>query len=241
MSPRAVQPATPPARRRFKRTPLRLAIMLLVPLALLSLAAFVIAQRWTPSRERYPDQGITVDATSGAVSWPGLAASRINFAYLRATGSAGLADPSFAANLAGAQEAGIRHGVIQHYDPCAPAAAQATTFLASIPRDNAMLPPVVEIAEPACPKPPARGALLAALNTYLNQIEAHAGKPAILRLSPQVEARYDLASSINRTLWLEGPLFPPDYASRPWVMWTASTWKRVSGIEGPIEWNVVRP
>ncbi len=241
MSPRLVPVTTPSARRRFKRTPLRLALLVLVPLALLALAALVIAQRWTPSRDRYPDQGVTIDAASGAVSWPGLAAAGVNFAYLRATTGAGGFDPAFEAHLAAAREAGIRHGVIHRYDPCVGPATQATRFLATVPRDNAMLPPVVEIAEPACPAPPARGALLAALNTFLNQIEAHAGKPAILRLPAAIEARYDLSSSLNRTLWLEGPIFPPDYATRPWVMWTASTWKRVSGIEGRIEWDVVRP
>lgn len=234
-------PMAPPARRRFKRTPLRLALMVLLPAGLMALAAFLTARHWAPPRDRYPDQGITVDAGSGAVSWPGLAASRISFVYLRATMADGRADPSFQAGLEGARAAGLRLGVIQHYDPCAPAGEQATRFLATIPRDNGMLPPVVEIRAPACARPPERGALLAALNTFLNQIEGHAGKPAILRLSPPVEARYDLASSINRTLWLEGPFFPPDYATRPWVMWTASTWKRISGIEGPIEWNVVRP
>ena len=35
--------------------------------------------------------------------------------------------------------------------------------------------------------------------------------------------------------------FPPGYATRPWVMWTASTWRRVPGIDGPVEWDVVRP
>jgi lysozyme len=241
MTGRPIPALTPLVGRRFKRTPLRLALMIAGPVTLLGLTALILARGWSPSRERYPDQGITVDAASGAVSWPGLAASGVNFAYIRATGKTGAVDQRFLSNLAGAHAAGLRHGVIHHFDPCQDGGAQATRFLTTVPRDNALLPPVVEVIEPACAPPPAAGPLLAALNTFLNQIEAHSGKPAILRLSPPVEARYDLSTSINRTLWLEGAFMPPDYATRPWVMWTASTWRQVSGIEGPIEWNVVRP
>jgi lysozyme len=241
MTGQPIPPMTPLAGRRFKRTPLRLAFMIVLPVAVICLATLILARGWSPSYERYPDQGITVDAASGAISWPGLAASSVDFVYIRATSKAGAVDPHFQVNLAGAHAAGLRHGVIHHFDPCRDGGAQATRFLTTVPRDNALLPPVVEVIEPACAAPPAAGPLLAALNTFLNQIEAHSGKPAILRLSPPVEARYDLSSSINRTLWLEGAFVSPDYATRPWVMWTASTWRQVSGIEGPIEWNVVRP
>ncbi len=168
---------------------------------------------------------------------------RLSGRFLRATRRAIRPSP---ANLEGVKAIGLRHGPIHRYSLCAGATAQATAFIATVPRDAAMLPPVVAFAfSPLCPARPSRDKLLAELNIFLNQIEAHGGKPAILRLSRDVEAAYDLSSGINRTLWLEGdflpPGYPPGYATRPWVMWTASTWRRVPGIKSAVEWDVVRP
>jgi lysozyme len=31
----------------------------------------------------------------------------------------------------------------------------------------------------------------------------------------------------------------PDYTARPWRMWRASDFRRIDGIEGPVNWDVV--
>jgi lysozyme len=234
----------PPARRRrrIKVTPLRimLAAMLIGGLLLGSLALF--ARTWSPSRRIFPVQGITLSAQSGAVNWRMARAAGADFAYLLATSGANWRDPAFDDLLAGAQRGGLRYGAVHRFSLCHRASDQATRFLATVPRDARMLPPAIQLDFwPDCTQRPSRDALLAELNTFLNQIETHSAKPAIIRTSRSVEAAYDLAGGVNRTLWLEGALFPPDYATRSWVMWSASTWKRVDGIDGPIEWNVVRP
>lgn len=228
--------------RRIKVTPLRILIALALLGAGIGGGFWLFARDWAPSRARYPVQGITVSAQTGTVHWATVKLSGVDFAYLRATSGADGRDAAFAANLESARAAGIRHGAIHDYSLCDGAGEQSTAFIATVPRDEAMLPPVVMLAfKPLCPARPNRDKLLAELNVALNQIEAHSGKPAILRIAREVEAAYDLSAGINRTLWLEGDFFPPGYATRPWVMWTASTWKRVAGIDEAVEWNVVRP
>lgn len=232
----------PARRRRIKLTPLRILIVLAVLTVGTGGGCYKLLKDWAPSRARYPVQGITVSAETGTVNWTAAQSAGIDFAYLVASSGAKERDPSFAANLEGAKAIGLRHGAIHRYSLCAGATAQATAFIATVPRDATMLPPVIAFAfSPLCPARPSRDKLLAELNIFLNQIEAHGGKPAILRLSHDVEAAYDLSSGLNRTLWLEGDFLPPGYATRPWVMWTASTWRRVPGIKGAVEWDVVRP
>jgi len=228
--------------RRIKITPLRILILLAVLVIGIGGGGYALLKGWEPSRARYPVQGITISSANGPINWLATRGSGIDFAYLVATSGSTQRDASFATNLESAKAFGLTNGAIHRYSLCASATAQATAFIATVPRDAAMLPPVVALAfSPLCPARPSRDRLLAELNIFLNQIEAHGGKPAILRLSHEVEAAYDLSSGINRTLWLEGEFLPPGYAARPWVMWTASTWRRVPGIEGPIEWDVVRP
>ena len=37
------------------------------------------------------------------------------------------------------------------------------------------------------------------------------------------EQRYGIAARIDRNLWLTGDRFQPDYAGRPWTLWTANS------------------
>lgn len=229
-------------KRRIKLTPLRIGLFVgTIGIAIAS-SGWYLARHWAPARANFPVQGVTVSAESGEVIWQTARAAGTDFAYLLATMGSDHRDASFATNLAAVRSLGIRYGAIHRFSLCRSATAQATRFIATVPRDETMLPPAVEI-DPSldCAERPSRDELLAELNIFLNQIEAHTGKPAILRLSHEIEASYDLSSGLNRTLWLEGAFLPPDYATRPWVMWTASTWRRVPGIEGPVEWDVVKP
>lgn len=229
-------------RARIKLTPLRLLLGALALIALILGGLTLFARNWTPSHTRFPVQGLTLTAQSGEVNWRMARAAGADFAYLLATSGAERRDPAFDDYLSGARAEGMRYGAIHRYNLCRLASEQATRFIATVPRDANMLPPVVQLDFwPNCAKRPNRDTVLAELNTFLNQIETHSAKPALIRVSHDFEAQYDVASGINRTLWLEGDFFPPGYATRPWVMWTASTWKRVDGIEGSIEWDVVRP
>ena len=78
------------------------------------------------------------------------------------------------------------------------------------------------------------------LTTFLNQIEKHVGKPAILMLSSGIESRYHLAAMIDRNLWVAQDFIEPGYVGRPWVMWTASHGLRIDGVPGPVRWVVVQ-
>lgn len=207
--------------------------------ALLTLRA---AQAWTPSRQDYPLQGLSVAAGTGPVRWHMVKVQGADFAYIRSSAGANQRDDAFAANLAGARAAGLRYGPEHVFSLCASASDQATLFISTVPREANMLPPAVRLTfAPDCSKRPGRAAVQSELNVFLNLIEAHMGKPALMRISEDFEEVYGISEGINRTLWLEGNFFPPDYAVRPWVMWTASRLHRVEGIGETVEWNVVRP
>lgn len=211
-------------------------------LAVAALAVWIYAGSWEPSRERFPTQGIALDEAMGALDWGTLRAQGADFAYIRASSGAEHRDPAFAGAWQGAREAGLRYGASHDFSLCRRAVPQATLFITTVPRDNAALPPVIRLAfDPACPLRPSRDAVLSELNIFLNLIEGHAGKPAILRLSEPFEAQYALAGGINRTLWLDRDYLEPDYAGRSWVMWTASAEHRLDGAERPVEWAVVAP
>lgn len=201
-----------------------------------------IAVSWAPPRDQYPVQGISVDESNGRVIWHVAGATGVDFAYIRATEGADRRDANFAANIEGAGAAGVRYGARHDYSLCRLATDQATNFVTTVPRADNMLPPAVRLAfDDRCDERPGRALLLSELNTFLNQIESHSGKPAVIAVSRAFEEMYNISSGIDRTFWLEANFFPPDYATKPWVMWRASDMRRISGVDGPINWNVVRP
>ncbi|HEX7876044.1 MAG TPA: GH25 family lysozyme [Sphingobium sp.] len=210
--------------------------------ALLGVAAWTYARSWAPARDVYPVQGVSISGDDGAVDWGTLAANGVDFAYIRAAKGAVGRDPTFARNWSAARSAGLRYGALLDFSLCRRAAEQATRFITTVPRDNAALPPVIRLDfDPACSARPGRDAVLSELNTLVNLVESNAGKPALLNISDDFEAKYDIASGINRTLWLDGNFFPPDYATRAWVMWTANDMRHIDGIDGPVRWGVVAP
>jgi lysozyme len=224
-------------KQKLQRVLVFLFIFLIIGLVLRN-----IAVGWTPSRDQYPVQGVTLSEANGPVQWHILGATHVDFAYLRASAGSEVRDARFAENLEAAGEAGIRRGAYHQYDLCRLANDQATNFVTTVPRDDNMLPPALFLSySPDCDNRPGRALVLSEINIFLNQIEAHSGKPAVIAVSSEFENDYQISAGVNRTFWLIGNFFPPDYATKPWVMWQASDMLRISGVSGPVQWNVVRP
>lgn len=198
---------------------------------------------WQPDRGAFPIQGVVVGDSEGTVDFVAIKAIGADFAYLDASASALARTSSFAANFEAARAAELPVGAVHHYDPCQPADKQAANFVTVVPRDQSLLPPAVELMQLAedCPISIPEAAIQSELTTFLNQVETHTGKPAILKLSPAFEDRYRIAGTIDRNLWLVRDRFQPDYGGRPWTLWTANTVFDNEATGNPLRWVVVQP
>ena len=196
---------------------------------------------WRPGRADFPVQGIEVGSEDGLVNWKAAKAIGAGFAYLDASASAFARDPAFGKNLEDARAARLQVGAVHTYDPCQPAEKQAANFVTVVPRDAGLLPPAVDLdlLADACPVKVSDAAVTSELMTFLNQIETHTGKPTILKISRTFEKRYHLAAKIDRNLWLVRDRFAPDYAGRPWMLWTANSKLDSAASDEPLRWVVV--
>ncbi|MHA7820179.1 MAG: glycoside hydrolase family 25 protein [Erythrobacter sp.] len=197
---------------------------------------------WRPDAGQYPEQGAVIASGSPAVRFETLKAIGAQFAYLELANVSGAPDPGFAARLAAARGAGLRVGIVQPFDPCLRADAQSARFTLMVPRDAGLLPPAISLVRTAVDCQPAvsDAAVESELMTLVNQIEMHAGKPVILKLDREFEARHGTATSTARDLWLVRDRARPDYAGRPWLLWSANSQLVSEASEGPIEWVVVQ-
>lgn len=197
---------------------------------------------WSPPRETYPTQGIDVSHHQGKIDWRAVRAAGADFAYIKASEGGDLRDDRFAENWRTANEAGVKRGAYHFFTLCKPGRDQATNFIAMVPREAEALPPALDLEFGGnCANRPARDALLAEIATFIEMVEAHSEKPVMLYMTREFEDQYKVSEAVDRPLWLRSIYFEPGYGAHPWVMWQANPRRSVDGVEGPVDWNVVRP
>lgn len=231
------------ARRAPRQGRLRLFGAILLFALIGGLSGWWHLTRWTPERAVFPLQGVEIGVVDGEVDFAALKATGADFAYLDASASAFARDAAFAANFEAARAAKLQVGAVHVYDPCQPADKQAANFVTVVPRDAKLLPPAVELGRLAddCPVKINDAAIESELTTFLNQVETHTGKPVILKLGKAFEHRYQVAAAIDRNLWLVRDRLQPDYAGRPWALWTANSMLANPTGGEPLRWVVVQP
>ena len=242
MAARKRKPRKRPAKGR-RKLPLRLLILLALLIAVGGAWNWWQLQHWTPTLADYPEQGVAVGGSDAPVDLRAAKALGARFAYLEASVGESGRDPSFATNFETARQAGLRRGAVHVFDPCAMADRQSSNYVTTVPRDAELLPPVIALERTAdeCLERVGEASVESELMTLINQIEAHAGKSAILRVSPEFEERYGIARTIERNLWLSRTRLEPEYGGRPWLLWTANEALRSEASSGTIRWVVVRP
>lgn len=212
---------------------------LIVITAAFALVLYLVALSWRPSPDTYPFQGVDVSAANGAVDWNAVKAAGAEFGYVVATDGA-TRDARFEENWRGAAAADVRRGAVHVWSLCLPAADQVNNFNTMVPQADDALPPALSIDFTAgCDVRPARDAVLAALRSFIGPVEAHSQRPVILRVSRAFDAQYRVTEAFDRPVWSLQNFFAPDYAARPWRMWCASDMRRIDGIDGPVNWDVV--
>jgi lysozyme len=231
------------AKRKGNRIGLRLLAAALLLATLTGGWGWWHLSHWQPERAAFPIQGVEVGDLEGPVDFVAIKAIGADFAYLDASASAFARDRNFGTNFAAARAAKLPVGAVHRYDPCQPADKQAANFVTVVPRDQSLLPPAVELAKLAedCPVRVTDAAIVSELTTFLNQVETHTGKPAILKISPGFEDRYHIAATIDRNLWLQRDRFQPAYGGRPWTLWTANTGFDNEATGDALRWVVVQP
>jgi lysozyme len=196
---------------------------------------------WRPSEKTYPFQGIDVSHHQRRIAWSLLKAQGVDFAYIKATEGADRRDHRFVENRTGAVRAGIPYGAYHYFTLCRSGLDQAANFIAVIRGHPADLPPAVDLEFGGnCAKRPRRGALIREIGAFLDRIEAHTGKRALLYTTGGFEKRYRVTEAFDRRLWLRRLHRLPHFSERRWTIWQASASRRLRGIQGPVDWNVAR-
>ncbi|QIG81995.1 lysozyme [Sphingosinithalassobacter tenebrarum] len=199
----------------------------------------MIAADWRPAEADYPRQGIDVSHHQGAIDWDALP-DEVDFAYIKASEGGDHRDDRFAENWRGARSAGIARGAYHYFSLCTPGAEQANNFIATVPASRDMLPPAVDLEFGGnCSERLTPDALATELTLFITRVEARYGRRVVLYLTREFEGGYEISRRFpDQPLWLRSIVLKPDWGTRPWSLWQASSFRRIPGISGGVDWNV---
>ena len=197
---------------------------------------------WRPDEAQYPEQGAVIASGASGTRFETVRVLGGDFVYLELAAEGGAPDPGFSQRLKAAVDAGLKVGVVFPFDPCSTADPQSARFTRMVPRIADQMPPAIALTRLGddCEQGVSDAAVESELLTLVNQIEMHAGKPVILKLGEAFEQRHGISRMLARDLWLMRDRARPDYAGRPWLLWSANSQLMSEASEEPIEWVVVQ-
>jgi len=187
--------------------------------------------------------GIDVARYQGDIDWRTVKANGVSFAFIKATEGGDVFDVAFNDNWWGARRAGLPRGAYHFYYFCRTAAEQADWFIANVPRDEAALPPVLDIEWNAhsttCSERPDREHIVSEMRIFMDRLEAHYGKRPIIYTAPDFYEDNLRRAFPNHTFWLRSVTAHPrvKYGSRSWGFWQYTGTGRVTGIDGDVDIN----
>ncbi len=203
-------------------------------LAALSLAV-VMAFSAPISAQAAGNQGIDVSKYQGAINWAAVAQSGIGYTFIKVGSAKSGIDPYFAANVQGAQAAGVRTGVyIYSYATTVEAAAQeAQMVLQWIEPYNINFPIAFDI-EDKTQKGLDANTCTAMANTFCNIISAAGYTPILYTYTNFYKSHFTSALAYDK--WIAQYSDHNDIAG--WAIWQYSSSGAVAGINGRVDMNI---
>lgn len=192
-------------------------------------------------------KGIDVSKWQGNIDWKKVKKDDVDFAFIRIgycdwVGNL-VIDPTFLANMKGAQEAGVKIGVFMYsYAKTATAAAQAATNVLAkleIYQDVITFPVAFDI-EDEVNKQLSREENTAICKAFLSRIESAGYHPLLYAYKAFTVEHLNMADLAMYDFWLAhvgnmgATKETTDYTG-PFTMWQYSWVGRVNGIEGDVD------
>lgn len=188
-----------------------------------------------PSRNKYPVRGVDVSAYQGEIDWDLLASQSIQFAYIKATEGSGFQDRNFDVNFTNAAQTDLRIGAYHFFSFDSSGLTQANNFIATVPKLEGMLPPVVDIEFYGDKEknPPEREETQAILEPLLTQLEDHYGMKPVLYATKNSYDLYLRSDYEDYDIWIRDVFsFPKLSDGRSWTFWQYTNRETLKGYQG---------
>ena len=234
-----------PLRQRIARRLLRYLVSLIAfaftAAGVLAIAAIVSRhQLAAPGQTRFAVQGVDVSHHQGTIDWVALAASDVQFAFIKATEGTDHRDTMFERNWSQSAAAGVQRGAYHFFTFCSSGAAQAAHVLAVVRPGQAMLPPAVDVEYSGnCANPPPAERIRKELLTMLQDLTVAYGRKPILYTTNEARVRLLRGAFSEYPLWIRNVYAPPwSLGVTQWTFWQHSDDGQRDGVRTRVDLNV---
>ena len=205
---------------------------------LLVLAAAGVYWSYEPGW-RYPVRGVDVSHHQGNIDWRSLAADGTDFAYIKATEGGDWTDSMFIENWQESDEAAVLRGAYHFYTLCTPGAEQAAHLIATVPNEERMLPPAVDLEFGGnCSERPSVESFRTGFDRFLDRIHTHYRKTPVVYTNGTFYDHYLADDPPDVIWWIMSPIVEP-LGEPQWTFWQHFPGPR-DGVEGRIDRNAFK-
>jgi lysozyme len=206
---------------------------------LTAIVLIVSCEEGTRRLADYEVHGIDVSHYQSHIDWAIVAGQALDFAFVKATEGATLADTLFCQNWEQMKQAGLVRGAYHFYRPRIAARTQAENFTSLVELEFGDLPPVldVEILDGAD-----KIQLITGMRTWLFLVELKYQVKPIIYTNLKFYNKYLAGQFDEYPLWIAryNRREPVLACGRPWDFWQYGNRGRLAGIEGYVDFNVFR-
>lgn len=181
----------------------------------------------------YPVRGIDLSAHNGVPDFDSIAASGIDFVYLKASEGTDYRDPAFPRNYLAARRAGLNVGAYHFFRFGSDGPGQAENFLGAIRGCELQLPAAVDIEEWGNPAEKATEIIVERLEGMCAMLTAFYG-PTVIYTNKTGDARFVRGKFEDKDLWICSFTNPP-LTRRRWQLWQYSHCGKVPGVKGYVD------
>ena len=186
---------------------------------------------------RYPVRGIDVSHHNGRIDWNAVAATGVEFTFVKATEGTSFVDHHFKTNVRKAREAGLKVGVYHFFRMNTDGTKQANHFLKQIKGLPLDLPLVIDVevsGQKSVPKPQA---VSQQLKRMVDALQA-CGFDVIVYTNLTGYRDYCQPCCGNLPLWVCATRQPELLTGKRHVFQQYSHWGSVDGIDGDVDMNI---
>ncbi|WP_266366897.1 glycoside hydrolase family 25 protein [Tellurirhabdus rosea] len=195
----------------------------------------------------YRIHGIDVSHHNKKINWEKVQAMRaegldgqdvrLQFVFIKATEGATLVDRHFKQNWREAGKVGLKRGAYHFYHPRRDPEKQARNFIKTVTLESGDFAPVLDFElDRGIP----HDKLIADLKTWLDLVEDEYGVKPIIYTNSHFYRMYIAGHLDNYPLWIAdySREHLRDYREKPLYFWQHNKGGAVSGIRGPVDFNV---
>jgi len=195
-----------------------------------------------PSYSEYPVRGIDVSNHQHEIDWSKLDKTKVQFAFIKATEGGDFKDKRFVENWRNARNHNIQTGAYHFFTFCKSGEEQAANFIETVPDEEYMLPPVLDLEYGGnCKLIKTTEQVLSDVSTFVELLEEKYKRKVIFYVTKTSYQDFLVGRFPNNPIWFRDVYFEPRLREkRAWLFWQFADRGRLNGIDTFVDLNVFK-